>query len=60
MAKGKHTNKKRFVNENRMAVRWAGAQKILNFLSRGTKGRVVAGDPSAPQPLFRLCEMYNL
>ncbi|AUR97900.1 hypothetical protein NVP1244A_198 [Vibrio phage 1.244.A._10N.261.54.C3] len=44
---------------NRVAARWAGAQKILEFLSRGT--RVIAPDPSHnPVALHRLTGMYNL
>ncbi|CAL9999396.1 hypothetical protein VPHK469_0225 [Vibrio phage K469] len=45
--------------ENRVADRWAGAQKILSFLSRGT--RVIAPDPTVnPVALHRLTGMYNL
>lgn len=44
--------------ENRVALRWAGAQKILNFLSRS--GAVFAGGPDNPAPLYILTEKYSL
>ncbi|CAL9976793.1 hypothetical protein VPHD528_0210 [Vibrio phage D528] len=45
--------------EKRVADRWAGAQKILSFLSRGTT--VIAPDPTVnPVALHRLTGMYNL
>lgn len=51
---------KRTNMENRVALRWAGAQFILNLLQRATNGAVQAGSPDYPQPLMTLTAKYDL